>query len=70
MELALSSRLQQVSHFLKELVMDVGIVGAMVALAVGFGLGCWFYRWQLKKDPAQLEAWAAEIKAQRRRLNG
>jgi uncharacterized membrane-anchored protein YhcB (DUF1043 family) len=53
---------------LKEIAMDMAFVGYLLALVVGFGLGCWFYRYTLKKDPEQLEQWAAEIKAQRRRI--
>jgi hypothetical protein len=36
-----------------------------VGLAVGFAAGCWFYRRQLRRDPAKLDAWAREIKLAR-----
>lgn len=29
---------------------------------VGFGVGCMFYRYMLRKDPAKLEEWARLIR--------
>lgn len=29
---------------------------------VAFGVGCMFYRYWLRRDPARLERWAQEIK--------
>jgi hypothetical protein len=40
----------------------------LICLVVGFGLGTMYYRWQLKRDPAKLDRWSAEIKAARQRV--
>jgi len=31
--------------------------------AVAVGVGAWGYRWMLRRDPAKLERWAAELGA-------
>lgn len=33
--------------------------------ALGVAVGCVFYRYMLKRDPAKLEAWAKAIKEKR-----
>jgi hypothetical protein len=43
------------------------LVNAIV-LVVGFGAGAAFYRYTLKRDPAKLDAWSAEIKAAQQRV--
>lgn len=47
------------------LLMQSGLLGPAFLVAVGFLLGCWFYRWMLKRNPAKLEKWAAEANALR-----
>lgn len=42
-----------------------GLLGPAFIFACGFAVGCWFYRWMLKRNPAKLELWAAEAKALR-----
>ena len=44
------------------LFIQLGLFGPILLLAVGFLIGCWFYRWMIKRDPAKLELWAAEAK--------
>lgn len=41
----------------------MGLVPYAACLAVGGGLGAAFYRYMLKRDPAKLELWAAQVKA-------
>lgn len=45
------------------LLAQLGLFGPLLLLTVGFLLGCWFYRWMLKRNPKKLEVWAAEAKA-------
>lgn len=45
------------------LILDAGLLGPCLWMLLGFAVGCWFYRWMLKRDPAKLEMWAQEAKA-------
>lgn len=47
------------------LIGQLGLFGPLLLLTTGFLIGCWFYRWMLKRNPAKLERWAAEAKALR-----
>lgn len=39
------------------------MIESILIFVVGFGLGCMFYRYMLRTNPAKLEQWAAEIRA-------
>lgn len=41
----------------------LGLVPYAACFVVGGGVGAMFYRYMLKRDPAKLEQWAAQIKA-------
>ena len=40
-------------------------IGAVVGAPVGFGIGAWWYRRTLKKDPAKLDRFAKELSAEK-----
>lgn len=44
------------------LTQENGMIETILALAIGFGAGCMFYRYMLQRDPAKLEAWAKTIR--------
>jgi hypothetical protein len=50
------------------------LIGAAISiipsLAIGFGIGCWWYRRSLKNDPAKLERLAIEANAVGARVKG
>jgi len=39
-----------------------------LGIAIGFAAGAWWYRYELKRNPAKLDAMAAEVNAKAKEL--